>query len=157
MKLPGPSDQPIGYWVKLLHGLLEARIGLALKEVGLRRRDRQVLNLLSDVAQTRATVEGRLRAFFAVTMPTEPSSLDEVLDGSDGLIGRGLVTYDSETDVLALTEEGKSLFIASRAPIQEAFDSALYGVTDEEYLNTVRVLALVVKNIRADLPENVMA
>jgi hypothetical protein len=141
------TDKPIGYWLKHLHNLIEAQFDATLADLGLGRRHWQVLNLLSGVAQTRAQIEQGLAPFWQDAAP----GLDVILDGADGLVARGWVTYDAAGDALVLTEQGRTAHVSIAGRVGETRGTLLQGLTTQQYAETVRILSVMAGNIESAL------
>jgi hypothetical protein len=141
------TDKPIGYWLKHLHNLIEAQFDATLADLGLGRRQWQVLNMLSGLAQTRAEVERGLAPFWQDAGP----QLDAILDGPDGLVTRRWVADDAAGDALVLTEQGRTGHRSVAGRVGETRATVLQGLTTQQYTDTVRILSVMAGNIESAL------
>jgi DNA-binding MarR family transcriptional regulator len=129
--MSAPS-RPIGYWLKHLDNLLESHFEATLADLGVTRRQWQVLNMLADGGRDRAALTGALAPFWTDKGP----SLDDVLDR---LAAREWVLTGAD-DALALTEAGRAAHAEMQARVGTARATLLTGLTREQYAETVRVL-----------------
>lgn len=139
------DTRPIGYWLKHLHNLIEAQFDAMMSDLGLGRRHWQTLNLLSGTAHTRTQIELALAPFWPDRVP----DLDALLDGPDGLTTRGWVG-EVPDNALALTEQGRIAYATIAARVGQTRGQLLQGLTPEQYVETVRILAVMAANIEAD-------
>ncbi|MEU5941112.1 hypothetical protein ABZ807_18400 [Micromonospora sp. NPDC047548] len=139
------TDKPIGYWLKHLHNLIEEQFDATLGDLGLDRRQWQILNVLSRAARSRGEVEQALAPFWPDGVP-HPGA---ILDGPDGLVTRGWVAEDG--DMLALTEQGRAAHRTAAERVGETRQLLLRGLTPEQYVETVRVLSVMAGNVESAL------
>jgi hypothetical protein len=78
---PGP-ERPIGYWLKNLDRLIDARFERQLGDAGLSRREWQLLNLLEDGPRSVPELHTELEPFLQ-------DAPDDLQDALSGLVGRG--------------------------------------------------------------------
>ncbi|WDZ84382.1 MarR family winged helix-turn-helix transcriptional regulator [Micromonospora cathayae] len=135
-----PTSRPIGYWLRHLHNLIEARFEAALAEDRLGRRHWQTLTLLHEEPRTDAQVREALLPFGA----DQGATLDD-------LTGRGWVARDADGR-LALTGAGRDAYPRVAARVQAARDLLMTGLTTEQYVSTVEVLATMAGNLEARPP-----
>lgn len=131
---------PIGYWVKQADAVLTERIDRAQQANGLTRTDWQVLNLLHELgAATRDEIERPLAPF------ADPGSVRRVVAG---LGARGLVDGDGSSGTpFLLTTAGREQHAAALAVQKEIRERAVQGISEADYLTTVRVLQQIVGNL----------
>jgi len=92
---PG-AQRPIGFWLKLVDGLIDAGFEALLAEQQFTRRHWQVLNLLSQGAATVAQIDAQLAPFLTAGDATTRPVVDD-------LQRRGLVEWvDGERASLTL-------------------------------------------------------
>lgn len=140
------ATKPIGYWLKHLDNLLERQFDVVLADVGLSRRDWQVLNTLSrspEAEAARGEVADALAPFWTDGEP----DLDEVVAR---LAARGWVRSGTG-DVIALTGEGRAAHADVAARIRAVRAAVTEGLTREQYEETVRVLSVMASNVEAAL------
>ncbi|SDQ50178.1 DNA-binding transcriptional regulator, MarR family [Thermostaphylospora chromogena] len=141
--------KPIGYWLKHLDNLLERQFDAVLADVGLSRREWQVLNTLSrnpEAGVARGEVADALTPFWT----DDRSDLDEVVAG---LAARGWVRSDAD-DVIALTGEGRAVHADVAIRVRAVRSAVTEGLTPEQYEETVRVLSIMAGNVEAALASN---
>ncbi|BCL13009.1 MarR family winged helix-turn-helix transcriptional regulator [Micromonospora sagamiensis] len=132
-----PTSRPIGYWLRHLHNLIEAQFEAALAEERLGRRHWQTLHLLHEEARTPAQLTEALAPFGA--------------DGGgtvDDLTARGWVARGDDGR-LTLTTEGRTAHTQVAARVEAARDLLMRGLTTEQYVETVRVLAVMADNLES--------
>ncbi|MEV6109394.1 MarR family transcriptional regulator [Streptomyces sp. NPDC051940] len=135
------TPKPIGYWLKHLHGLLERHFDATLGDLGMSRRQWQVLNTLGRGAATRPELATALAPFWDGEGPDLATTLAELAD-------RGLVTGGPE---LALTPAGRGAHAEAAERVDATRATVLRGLTPEQYGETVRVLSVMAANVGADL------
>ncbi|MFI6820844.1 MarR family winged helix-turn-helix transcriptional regulator [Micromonospora sp. NPDC050187] len=135
-----PTSRPIGYWLRHLHDLIEAQFEAALAEDRLGRRHWQTLHLLHEDPRTAAQLDAALAPFGA--------------DGGsavDDLTRHGWVVR-SDDDRLHLTGAGRIAHTQVAARVEAARDLLMRGLTTEQYVETVRVLAVMAGNLESTRP-----
>ena len=132
------SERPIGYWLKKLDRLIDEQFEQQLGEVGLSRRQWQLLNLLENGPRSAPELEGKLEPFVQ-------DSPDELSDALSGLITRGWA--ESQDNVVRLTETGQAQFELIKAKVTELRQSMTIGISPEEYQATIDVLARMAANL----------
>ncbi|WP_416903133.1 MarR family winged helix-turn-helix transcriptional regulator [Micromonospora echinospora] len=135
-----PTSRPIGYWLRHLHNLIEAQFEAALAEDRLGRRHWQTLHLLHEAAQTPAQLDAALAPF----------GTDG--DGTvDDLARRGWVARGDDGR-FGLTTAGRTAHAQVAARVEEARALLMSGLTTEQYVETVRVLAVMAGNLESASP-----
>ncbi|MCT2589093.1 MarR family transcriptional regulator [Streptomyces sp. N2-109] len=143
-------SKPIGYWLKHLHGLLEKQFDVTLADLGLGRRDWQVLHSLDGGPRTRDDLRQALAPFWA----EGEVDLEEVLEGDEGLRARGWVDFDGGAgEALTLTGSGRAAHAEAEVRIGRMRAAVTAGLSAEQYGETVRVLSVMAANVEADLME----
>jgi hypothetical protein len=132
------APRPLGYWLQHLHNLLEEQFVMVLSDLGVDRRQWQLLNTLSRDRRTREDLKDALAPFLTRGEPTVDHALNY-------LTARGWV---AESDaMIALTQQG----VAAHAELSQRVDQtrrvALDGLTPDQYTETVRILTLMAANV----------
>ncbi|MGC4108466.1 MAG: hypothetical protein QM753_19255 [Thermomicrobiales bacterium] len=130
--------RPIGYWVKRLDRALEARFERTLAAHGLSRRHWQVLNALREDVRTEGEVERMLEPFWtedAITWAQVKADL----------VSRGLISF--QDGVIELTPAGVALHGELGKQVSDTRTVLMQGVSNEEYLGTIRVLERMAENV----------
>ena len=129
----------IGYWLKKADELLTARINEAQAANGLSRTEWQLLNTLPETqASSRMQIIEMLRPF---------ADADVLHSTIDGLIRRGLVVEEAGTDELRLSSEGTKVHAAAFEVQKTVRRQAVQGISEADYLTTIRVLQTIVENL----------
>ena len=133
------SERPIGYWLKHLDRLIEAAAERAFAEEQLTRRHWQVMNILSESPHGAPELAAAIRPFWAPGAIT----LDEVIGE---LAGRGWLTQD-DARLYTLTPAGQAGHAAVKEKVHGIRATFLTGLTQQDYLATVRVLERMAENL----------
>ncbi|MEU2612138.1 MarR family winged helix-turn-helix transcriptional regulator [Micromonospora sp. NPDC007271] len=139
------TDKPIGYWLKHLHNLIEQQFDATLGDLGLDRRQWQILNVLASAPRSRGEIEQALAPFRPDGVPHHV----KFLDGPDRLVMQGWVADDGDT--LSLTEQGRAAHRRAAERVGETRQLLLHGLTPEQYAETVRILSVMAGNVEAAL------
>jgi DNA-binding MarR family transcriptional regulator len=137
---PGP-ERPIGYWLKNLDRLIDARFERQLGDAGLSRRQWQLINLLEDGPRSVPELHTELEPFLQ-------DAPDDLQDALSGLVGRGWA--DSQDEIVALTEIGQAQFGLVTAMVAELRQTLMIGISAEEYQATTEVLIRMAANLEFD-------
>ena len=137
---PEPA-RPIGYWLKRLDRLIDARFENQLGEAGLSRRHWQLLNLLEDGPRSVPELQAELEPFLQ-------GAPDELSEAISGLVTRGWA--DSQDNIVSLTETGQAQFGLVKAKVAELRQALLAGISPEEYQATIEVLARMAANLESN-------
>ncbi|MGW2281901.1 MarR family winged helix-turn-helix transcriptional regulator [Streptomyces sp. NPDC001770] len=133
-------EQPIGYWSWAAHKAVVTNIRAGLAEFGVTQPQWWVLNQVAadENGRTRAQVTAVLQGYLDVGA----SLANEI----DGLLGRHLLTLDGE-DRLRPTSEGDAVRRRCAQRQTEMRKQAHDGITDEEYVITLKVLQRMIHNV----------
>jgi DNA-binding MarR family transcriptional regulator len=137
---PGP-ERPIGYWLKNLDRLIDARFERQLGDAGLSRRQWQLINLLEDGPRSVPELHTELEPFLQ-------DAPDDLQDALSGLVGRGWA--DSQDEIVALTEIGQAQFGLVTAMVAELRQTLMIGISAEQYQTTTDVLIRMAANLEFD-------
>ena len=135
------AERPIGYWLKALDRLIDGQFESRLGDVGLSRRQWQILNLLHDGARSVPELQDELAPFIQ-------DAPDELDDAVTGLLSRGWA--DSQNAVISLTETGEAQFGLVTVKIAELRQDLAAGISPEEYRATIDVLVRMVANLEGN-------
>lgn len=132
--------QPIGYWSWAAYDAVVTRTRTALAEIGTTQPQWWVLAQVAraDTARTRDEISRLLRNYLATGPDTMESEIDRTID-------QGWITQDAEGR-LGLTPEGRAFYDKAAALQGELWAERHAGVSDEEYLTTVKVLQRFIHN-----------
>ncbi|MFI6049115.1 MarR family winged helix-turn-helix transcriptional regulator [Streptomyces violascens] len=134
----GLAAQPIGYWSWAASDAVVTHIRAMLAELGLTQPQWWILNQTL-TRRPRAEVVTTLQGYLATGAPAIEDAIDE-------LAARGLLVQD-EADHLELTDTGREL--RERAAARQGDTRGLIhtGITDEEYVRTLKVLQRMIHNV----------
>ncbi|MGW7332244.1 MarR family transcriptional regulator [Streptomyces sp. NPDC054840] len=133
--------QPIGYWSWAAYDAVVNRTRGALAELGTTQPQWWILArvaLAGDENRTREELTETLRGYLAVGEETLSEEMDTV-------IVRGWMTQNTEGR-LELTPEGREFFDKAAALQEDLRAERHAGISDEEYLITLKVLQRFVHN-----------
>jgi DNA-binding IclR family transcriptional regulator len=134
-------NRPIGYWLKHLDGLIEAAAERTFAEEKLTRRHWQIMNVLRKSPQQEAGLAEAVHPFWgpgAITLHEVTSELTR----------RGWLTQDG-AGRYSLTPAGQAGHAAVEEKVRGIRSTLLTGLTEEDYLATVRVLQRMTENLEA--------
>ncbi|MFJ3797585.1 MarR family winged helix-turn-helix transcriptional regulator [Streptomyces sp. NPDC090088] len=133
-------QQPIGYWSWAAFKAVVDRTRAALAGIGVTQPQWWVLAQVAraDEVRTRAEVSGILRNYLDTGSAGMESEIDTV-------IAQGWITEDAEGR-LRITGEGR-VFFDEAAAVQDKLRAERHaGISDEEYLVTLKVLQRFIRN-----------
>ncbi len=130
-----PTDRrPIGFWLKLVDRLIDARLEASLGD--LTRRQWQVLNAVQQGPVSQSEIDARVRPFLVGDQTTVRETAD--------LRDRGWI---AGTDMLALTDLGTQEFTRLLAVVSADRQRLMDGITGAEYAATVAILEKMARNM----------
>lgn len=138
-----PSDRPIGYWLKHLDRLIESTFDRSLAEHELSRRHWQAMNALSAASLDAQGLREALRPFLS----EDAITVEEVIGA---MIGRGWIAQADDRSY-ALTEQGQAAHAAVAGRVKQVRHLMLHGLTEQEYIATVRTLSQMAANLESVL------
>ncbi|MEV0323343.1 MarR family winged helix-turn-helix transcriptional regulator [Streptomyces sp. NPDC050658] len=135
--------QPIGYWASATGAAVVHHIRTLLAECGLTQPQWWILNQLVDAdadgGRAEADVVGILRGYLDVG---DGKLQHDIL----ALRARGLLT-EHGTGRIRITEEGRTLRDTTAARQQKLRSEIHEGISDEEYIRTLKVLQRMIHNV----------
>ncbi|MEU3735031.1 MarR family winged helix-turn-helix transcriptional regulator [Streptomyces sp. NPDC033538] len=133
-------QQPIGYWSWAAYKAVVTRTRAALAEIGTTQPQWWVLAQVAraDTPKTRDEVSRTLRGY----LDTGPDAMESQIDAT---VTAGWITEDSSGH-LALTTEGSAFFEKAAALQGDLWTERHAGVSDEEYLTTIKALQRFIHN-----------
>jgi len=139
----GPGH-PIGFWLKLVDGLIDRRFDEVLDEHGVTRRQWQLLALLERGPATRDALDGAVAPFLDPT--TGESSADHLAE----LVESGWVSLATDgvgDGRYALTERGALAHHKLVDVVEGIRDEAVQGAEPGAHATTVRFLRTAARNL----------
>lgn len=132
--------QPIGYWSSAAARAVVTRIRTALAGIGITQPQCWVLAQVANAGTVRTRAE--VSALLSNYLDPGAESMDAEIDT---IIAQGWITEDAEGH-LAMTPEGRA-FYAKAAALQDELRAERHaGISDEEYLTTLKVLQRFIHN-----------
>ncbi|MBT2482852.1 MarR family winged helix-turn-helix transcriptional regulator [Streptomyces sp. ISL-94] len=133
--------QPIGYWSWAAYDAVVTRTRGALAQIGTTQPQWWVLAQVAgaETVKTRAEVTETLQGYLSVGA----QALSEEIDTT---IAQGWITQDDKGN-LGLTAEGRTFFDQAAALQKDLWDERHAGISDEEYLATLKVLQRFIHNV----------
>lgn len=132
-------ERPIGFWLKRLDSLIEDAFDQLLADAGMSRRQWQALNVVRSGAATDADLAEALRPF-----------LGEDAASRDALVGalrqRGWIA-ERAGGSYELTTDGQAARNAAGGRVAGLRTLLLEGLSDSDYVETVRVLRTMADNL----------
>ncbi|GHB76774.1 hypothetical protein GCM10010377_78920 [Streptomyces viridiviolaceus] len=132
--------QPIGYWSWAAYKAVVTRTRAALAEIGTTQPQWWVLaqTARADTPKTRDEISRLLRNY----LDTGPEAMESEIDTT---ITQGWITETPEGH-LALTPEGRAFHEKAAALQEDLWTERHAGISDEEYLTTMKVLQRFIHN-----------
>ncbi|WP_077801065.1 MarR family winged helix-turn-helix transcriptional regulator [Streptomyces sp. JHA26] len=132
--------QPIGYWSWAAYNAVVTRTRAALAEIGTTQPQWWVLAQVAraDAPKTRAEVRDLLRNYLDTGPETMESEIDATIDA-------GWILHAPD-DLLSLTPAGRTFYEKAAAVQDELWTERHAGISDEEYLTTMKVLQRFIHN-----------
>ncbi|KFG74991.1 MarR family winged helix-turn-helix transcriptional regulator [Streptomyces mutabilis] len=133
-------QQPIGYWSWAAYKAVVNRTRAALAEIGTTQPQWWTLAQVAraDTPKTRAEISRLLRNY----LDTGPETMEAEIDAT---ITRGW-TVQTADGLLALTPEGSAFYEKAAALQSDLWTERHAGISDEEYLTTMKVLQRFIHN-----------
>jgi hypothetical protein len=138
------AERPIGFWIKRLDRLIDDTFDHALGEAGLTRRQWQALSIMRSAAVTRTDLAAALQPFLV----DGPESCDALVDA---LVMRGWVGCEADGSY-ALTAAGLAVREAASGHVAGIRAQLVDGLSERDYVETVRVLRAMGDNLERALP-----
>jgi hypothetical protein len=141
------AHRPIGFWLKLVDGLIDERFASTLEEHGVTRRQWQLLNVLSRGPATVEQLDAAVAPFLAAatTSSGEPGEPESSAEHLSELIESAWV--DATATGYELTERGHTAFDALEETVGKLRAELSDGLTPEQYTETVAALERMARNL----------
>ncbi|MER8003138.1 MarR family winged helix-turn-helix transcriptional regulator [Streptomyces sp. NPDC095613] len=133
-------QQPIGYWSWAAYKAVVTRTRAALAEIGTTQPQWWILAQVAraDSVKTRAEVTRILRDY----LDTGPEAMESEINRT---IEQGRLTEDADGR-LGITADGRAFYNRAAVLQDELWAERHAGVSDEEYLTTLKVLQRFIHN-----------
>src|ERR1700712_2203162 len=132
------DQRPIGYWLRLVDGLIDDQFSTTLDEHGVTRMQWQLLNVLS---RGSASVEALDAAVAPFLVPGEETTLDHLTE----LIESAWV--DATPSGYELTERGHGALDRLTNVVAGQRTDMSAGVSEDQYLTTITTLERMATNL----------
>ncbi|MGW4384807.1 MarR family winged helix-turn-helix transcriptional regulator [Kitasatospora sp. NPDC004531] len=133
-------EQPAGYWTWAAYKAVVDRIQGALAGIGVTQPQWWVLNQLVHAGAPRS--RGEIDAVLSGYLDVGHAGLDVQIDG---VVAHGWATENADGG-LEITADGREFFAEAAALQRELWAERHAGISDEEYLTTVKVLQRFIHN-----------
>jgi hypothetical protein len=134
------TTKRIGYWLLLLHQAFDAATTTALRDVGIDRRQWQVLHAINIGVATVPEID---EAFAPFLVADRERSYRPVVED---FAARGWAELDG--DAITPTEAGVAAHARAEVLVNAHADKQLRGITQEEFLAANDVLRRIAENMR---------
>lgn len=142
------APRPIGFWLKLVDGLIDERFASVLEEHGVTRRQWQLLNVLSRGHATVDQLDAAVAPFLASAPPTADGGATAPEGSAEHLSELIESAWVDATDTgYELTDRGRTAFDALSVTVGELRDELSKGLTAEQYTQTVSALERMARNL----------
>ncbi len=138
------APKPLGYWLKHLHNLLEEYFERDLADLGLTRRQWQILNTLSRGERTADDLREALAPFWTPGEPDFETALGEATH-------RGWTTPGRAGATIALSEAGRATHARMAERVARTRETVMSGLAPERYAAVVDTLATMATNVETAL------
>jgi DNA-binding MarR family transcriptional regulator len=142
-------QRPIGFWLKLVDGLIDERFASTLEEHGVTRRQWQLLNVLSRGPATVEQLDAAVAPFLSAgTDPVDEggaTAAESSVEHLSELIESAWV--DATAAGYELTERGRTAFDALSETVGKLRAELSDGLTPEQYQQTVEALERMARNL----------
>jgi len=143
------TQQPIGYWVKLVDRLIDELFATTLEEHGITRRQWQLLNVLSNGPAGVQRLDVEIAPFLSpATTPQGQSAPTSSVESLAELVDSDWLATDGT--VYELTERGRTVVGRLTEVIANERTRATAGLTPQQYDTAVTVLETMARNLSAE-------
>lgn len=142
------APKPLGYWLNHLHNLLENHFALVLSDLGVNRRQWQLLNTLAQGARAGTDLEQALAPFWTADEPGSRQVLAH-------LATRGWT--EEAAGIVTLTRAGVAAHGELLQRVEKARAVVLEGLNPDQYSETVRILSVMAGNVNAAITSRTAA
>lgn len=132
-------QRPIGFWLKLVDGLITQQFDAIVEEHGITRRQWQIMNLLAESPATAIKITEDLKPF----LPEEPT--ETAAEQIEELVDSGWVVLEGE--LYLLTEQGRGSLEKISEVVQRGRDQLAQGISESEYEATLDALQRMARNL----------
>jgi len=132
------DQRPIGYWLRLVDGLIDEQFARTLDEHGVTRMQWQLLNVLARGQASVEMLDAAVAPFLAAGGETTIDHLTELIESA---------WVDATPNGYELTERGHGALDRLTNVVAEQRTVMSAGVTETDYLTTVSTLERMATNL----------
>jgi hypothetical protein len=136
-----PQRRPIGFWLKLVDGLIDEHLGAVLAGAALTRRQWQILNVLHQHESDLASLDQALEPFLSETEPTVDLALGELVES-------GWATH--RNGAVEMTDMAREGFAEVQRAVSGMRQRMGEHVGAESYATTIGTLEQMARNLGWD-------
>lgn len=133
------TQRPLGFWLKLVDGLINQQFDGLVEEHGVTRPQWQIMNVLAENPSTETELTNVLKPFFDSTASV--SAAEPVTE----LLESGWVDFDGER--YSLTELGHESLLRLGEVVEHQREKITENIPAEEYEATLDVLQRMAHNL----------
>jgi hypothetical protein len=137
------DQRPIGFWLKLVDGLIDELFAATLNEHGVTRRQWQLLSVLSRGPASVDQLDAAVAPF--LTRPVDDSEPESSAEHLTELIESAWV--DATPTGYELTERGRAAYSRLADVVGENRAQVSRGITEAEYTSAIDVLSRMATNL----------
>ena len=142
------TQQPIGYWVKLVDRLIDGLFATTLEEHGITRRQWQLLNVLAQGPAGVEQLDIDIAPFLSpdnAAVPAGPGTHTSSLESLTELVESDWISTDGT--LYELTERGRAVVDRLTVVVTDERTRATLGVSTEQYNAAITVLETMAHNL----------
>lgn len=132
------DQRPIGYWLRLVDGLIDEQFARTLDEHGVTRMQWQLLNVLARGESTVDALDAAVAPFLTAESETTLDHLTELIESA---------WVDATPTGYELTERGNGALGRLTSVVAEQRTALAAGVGEAEYLTTIKALEQMAWNL----------
>jgi len=132
------DQRPIGYWLKLVDGLINDQFARTLDEHGVTRMQWQLMNVLARGQASVEMLDAAVKAFLAPVGETTLDHLTELIESA--WVAATPTGYE-------LTERGRGALDRLTGVVAEQRTLMSAGISEDEYLTTIGTLEHMARNL----------
>jgi hypothetical protein len=132
------DQRPIGYWLRLVDGLIDEQFARTLDEHGVTRMQWQLLNVLARGQASVEMLDAAVAPFFVAGGETTLDHLTELIESA---------WVDATPTGYELTDRGHGALDRLTNVVAEQRTVMSAGVAEDEYLTTVKTLEQMALNL----------
>lgn len=141
-------SRPIGFWLKLIDGLIDEQFAQTIEAHGVTRRQWQLLSVLRPEPTSLDELDAAVAPFLSSHESTTASQTESSAEHLAELVESGWVSRDD--DDYALTASGADAFGRLGEVVAELRRGMADGISPEDYERTISTLERMARNLGWD-------